>query len=504
MPQNRHRLLNFYASKSWAILPETLEEMRRIYVANLERRQSGEELDLEALAAKMGRPLDNTRTGKQRENGAAIIPVSGPIFRYANLFTEMSGATSIEILATDFQQALSDPSIERIIFDINSPGGEVDGTSEMAQHIVAARGLKPITAYASHLCASAAYWLASACDEIVCADTASLGSIGVACRVRLSKDNQSMDVISSQSPNKRLDPSTETGLMKIKAHVDSLAKVFIETVAKNRGMTPESVIEKGQGGSLLVGQDAVDAGLADRVGTLECIIAGTSSSSSQKLVAKSTNSGVESRTNPETKEGVNLMAEETDKTSATDKQSPVTDPPAKQADASEVEKLQALLAEAQQRETATAAKLSEVESDKAKLGEQVGKLETSVGALQRQARETRFKEMSKGWIGDPRHHVAMLENLSASEGGEESALFKGYVTQQKAAAEQVETSELLKEIGSSQAAEGSAEAEIEARAIKMSSESNGKMTRQQAYDQIYASDPALRARVDEESRRATN
>src|SRR5437773_11452752 len=107
---SKRRLLDFYASKSWAILETNLQEMYEIYKSALERKALDTEFNPEAVAAKIGRPLDNSRTVTVRD-GIAVLPVSGPIFRYANLFTEISGATSIEVLATDFQQALDDRAV---------------------------------------------------------------------------------------------------------------------------------------------------------------------------------------------------------------------------------------------------------------------------------------------------------------------------------------------------------------------------------------------------------
>ena len=69
-------------------------------------------------------------------------------------------------LAPNFTQALEDDSIQGIVLNIDSPGGQMNGTNELANMIFAARGTKPITAYVGGLGASGAYWIASAADEI--------------------------------------------------------------------------------------------------------------------------------------------------------------------------------------------------------------------------------------------------------------------------------------------------------------------------------------------------
>jgi ClpP class serine protease len=79
--------------------------------------------------------------------------------------------------------------------------------------------------------------------------------------------------VSSQSPHKALDASSEEGSSRLQVMVDSLSEVFIAKVAANRGVAPETVMQDfGQGG-VFVGQAAVTAGLADRVGSFEGLLA---------------------------------------------------------------------------------------------------------------------------------------------------------------------------------------------------------------------------------------
>lgn len=227
----------------------------------------------EAIAKEIGRDMKNIHTVSVR-SGVAVIPVKGPLFRYANLMTMICGATSYEILATDFHQALDDPNIKAIVLDIDSPGGEVNGCSELADMIFAARDKKPVIAYASGACCSGAYWIASACDEIKAADTAILGSIGVVSIYKNDSDKNSIEIVSSQSPNKRPDLKTDEGKAKIQSRIDELADVFICKVARNRNVSPQEVIENFGGGDVFVGANAVRIGLADSLSSFEGIITG--------------------------------------------------------------------------------------------------------------------------------------------------------------------------------------------------------------------------------------
>jgi signal peptide peptidase SppA len=257
------RAFNAICKRPWAITEEWLQTILTI--------AARENPSIQAVEAQLGKPLANTHAVTTRDS-VASIPVNGPIFRYADMFTQVSGATSIDTLATDLRSALDDPAINAIVLDIDSPGGEVNGTGEFADMVYQARGQKPIVAYVSDQGCSAAYWIASAADEVVVAETALVGSIGVVAAVPKAEDTGEIQFVSSQSPNKRVDPSTESGSAQIQAIVDDLAGVFVGGVARNRGVTADEVIEGfGQGG-VFVGQRAVDAGLADRVGSYETVM----------------------------------------------------------------------------------------------------------------------------------------------------------------------------------------------------------------------------------------
>lgn len=262
--------INWIVSRHWAMEEESIHTMLSI--------AARENPDVEAVAARLGRPLDNTRQVTLRD-GIATIPVAGPLFRYADFFTEISGATTYEQLATDFTAALDNAMVRAIVLAIDSPGGDANGVSQLAALFASARGVKPVVAFVGGTGASAAYWLASAADIVITSDTGILGSIGVRMAYRdtsaadQAKGVKTIELISSQSPNKRMDPTEDVGRAALQRVVDDLAAVFVESVATYRGVSPETVLaEFGQGG-VFVGRAAVDAGLADTVGTYESTVA---------------------------------------------------------------------------------------------------------------------------------------------------------------------------------------------------------------------------------------
>lgn len=231
-----------------------------------------ESAEIKALMARKGESAQGLNLVEKRD-GVAVLKIHGPIYHRASLMAELCDAPTAQVIRQEFESILNDPGVKAIVFDVDSPGGVVSGIAELGDAIHQARGRKPIVAYIGDLGASAAYWIASATDEVVAGKTASLGSIGVVAAFRKSREDNTVEFVSSKSPRKRMSPETESGRAGIQEHIDALAEVFIADVARNRGVDAETVESDFGRGGLLVGQSAVDAGLADRVGSLESLIA---------------------------------------------------------------------------------------------------------------------------------------------------------------------------------------------------------------------------------------
>lgn len=254
----------------WAITQEHLQVIASI--AEREHEWAG---NLEALEQKLGRPLANTHEVTVRD-GVAVIPIVGPMFRRANWFMKISGATSYETIAQDLRAAAESPYVHSIILNIDSPGGEVNGVSELSQQIYNLRETKKVIAYASGSMASAAYWLGSAADSIVASPTAMIGSIGAMMTLQIDAENpksKTYRFISSQSPNKNASPETDAGAREIQRVVDELAQVFVETVARNRGITTDSVLENYGKGAVFVGEQAKKRAMVDQIDIFENVLA---------------------------------------------------------------------------------------------------------------------------------------------------------------------------------------------------------------------------------------
>jgi ClpP class serine protease len=164
-------------ARPWAIDPESLAWAAVLDVLSL--RAAGDRLTDEEISARIAAAQNGPRAGGRRDRNVAVIPMYGVLSPKGDAFARSSGGTTAETLRDEFRAAVADPDIDGIVFDVDSPGGVVEGIGELADEIRGARGTKPIAAVANHMAASAAYWAIAGVDEIVATPSASVGSIGV-------------------------------------------------------------------------------------------------------------------------------------------------------------------------------------------------------------------------------------------------------------------------------------------------------------------------------------
>jgi signal peptide peptidase SppA len=259
----------------WAIEPAKLLEIQAIYATHLR----GDKIDIAAIEAKLGRPLDNSQQSYQIQDGVAILPVEGVIAKRANLFSQISGGASTDLLARDFKSALQDPAVHSIILAIDSPGGTVDGTITLAQLVAASS--KPVVALASGTMASAAYWIGSAANAVYITDaTTIVGSIGVvATHTDVSQAQASAGIKTTEiaaGKYKRIassyEPLSKEGRQTIQDQVDYTYALFVDAVAQHRGTSAKQVLAKMADGRIFIGQQALDAGLVDAITTQDALV----------------------------------------------------------------------------------------------------------------------------------------------------------------------------------------------------------------------------------------
>ena len=272
----------------WAIRPDRMEEIHAIYAA----RMRGDELDVAVIEARIGKPLNNPPAqGYEVRDGAALIPLQGVLGQRMNMMSNISGGTSTELFSRDVRQAAADPAVKSIILMVDSPGGTVAGTQTAVESVRAVRGVKPVATFVEGMMASAAAWIGTAADVVVMdSATAQAGSIGVvATHTDVSKQQEALGVKTTEivaGKYKRAASQygalTETGQQVIQDQVDYLYSLFVADVAENRGVSTDQVLSNMADGRMFIGQQAIDAGLVDRITSLETLISELNANADQQ------------------------------------------------------------------------------------------------------------------------------------------------------------------------------------------------------------------------------
>lgn len=162
---------------AWAIEPGMLREIQGIYAMHLR----GEKLDLDAIEARLGRPLAHEQQEYEvLPGGVALLKLSGVMAPKANLFMRVSGGISTRQATLQIESALADARVRSIVVAMDTPGGNVIGVPEFAQAIHDAGAIKPLVVHASEMLLSAGMWSGSGANAIfVSGSVVSVGSIGV-------------------------------------------------------------------------------------------------------------------------------------------------------------------------------------------------------------------------------------------------------------------------------------------------------------------------------------
>jgi signal peptide peptidase SppA len=279
MPRNPHtydHLAAFALEHPWALTAH----MRAIVANILARRLAGMDDDDEAIArAQQAR---ESRDITVRGGGlVAVIPLMGVVAPRMNMLSEISGGATFEGLTKQLQAAVADPDVKTIVFDVDSPGGNVAGVSEFAREVLRARAVKPIIAQANHLLASAAYWPMACATEIVATPSALVGSIGVYTlhddlTGALEQLGIKREVISA---GKYKAEAVSGGALsdEARAHmqhlIDGAYNRMVGDIAKGRGVSAAAVRSGYGEGRVLNAEDALAAGLIDRIATLDDTLA---------------------------------------------------------------------------------------------------------------------------------------------------------------------------------------------------------------------------------------
>ena len=186
------------------------------------------------------------------DDGVGIISLNGPMMRNPDLISRLLfDALDIEEAMDAVNEAAERDDVDAILLDIDSPGGTVNGTPELAQAVADASRGKYVYAYSGGQMCSAAYWIASQCDAIYASPSARIGSIGVILPYvddteALKNDGLKVEVFSAgkfKSMGTPGVPLTDEQRVLLQSDVEEIAKDFRSAVLARGRKIPDDAME---------------------------------------------------------------------------------------------------------------------------------------------------------------------------------------------------------------------------------------------------------------------
>lgn len=203
--------------------------------------------------------------------GLAVVRARGILGKNLGSMEMMCGGLDVDTLLNEIEGLLMAPEIGTVAMHLDSPGGAATGIPEAHQRLVRLRAQygKPLLAVVDGLCASAAMYLAAACDSIACTRTAQLGSIGAVTHLRFRVGMNAAEGLEVRTykygkfkdlgnPN-RLPTPEEDAIMQ--ERINTLGRMFESDMRSARPQMKDEVYDA----LVYFGEQAVALGLADEL-----------------------------------------------------------------------------------------------------------------------------------------------------------------------------------------------------------------------------------------------
>lgn len=263
-------LLRGILSKTWAID----ESFLQAHLPMISALINGQSIDTstiktssyEILAASGSK--SNSSFSNAEKGSIAVVDLQGPMMKH----DQACGPAGTATIAGWIKQADANPNIDGIVLKVDSPGGTVDGTEELARVIKATR--KPIVGFIDGMAASASYWAVSQCDEIIASGkTSTIGSIGVMSSFSdwkpvLEKNgvkfHEAYATLSTEK-NKPFRDAAQGDYTSLVAELDSINNIFHSTIRTARPGAKDAVYN----GAHYLSAEAKKLGLIDKIGTMD-------------------------------------------------------------------------------------------------------------------------------------------------------------------------------------------------------------------------------------------
>lgn len=252
--------------RPWALQTGVLAALN-----DLAARNAGGE-PLEVSVALLGLRGQDKPPRYTVDRGVAVLQLDGLVLPKPSLLSSLLGGIVSPAVSAELQRAAADRTVQGVVLAIDSPGGSVAGTAELAAELRRLSDSKPVAVVSDGQLSSAAYWIASAAGSVhVTGPTVSVGSIGVVATHRFAPSfavragGKTTEITAGRY--KRIAstaaPLTKDGEAYLQEQVDYVYRVFVQDVARYRGVSVQRVLDRMADGRTFIGQQAIDAGLAD-------------------------------------------------------------------------------------------------------------------------------------------------------------------------------------------------------------------------------------------------
>lgn len=239
--------------------------------------------DLLGILLAVGTAVAGLRVGARLADArfpdynVAEVAIDGPISRDGGQPGPVpgSGGVPADDVVEQVEAADEDEAVDALLVRLNTPGGEIVPSDDIRRAAAGFDG--PTVAYATDVCASGGYWIASGCDELWAREASLVGSIGVigsrpnaaelADRVGVSYERFAAGRF--KDAGNPLKEPTEADREYLQGIIDEFYADFVDRVAEGRDLEPEAVRETEA--RVFLGREAAERGLVDEIGAREAV-----------------------------------------------------------------------------------------------------------------------------------------------------------------------------------------------------------------------------------------
>lgn len=198
---------------------------------------------------------------------SAEITISGALVKELTFWAWIMGATTYAEISSAAEALAADDDVQDVVLRIGSGGGTVEGMIACSNALQALRDKGKLKAtYIDGVCGSAAYGLGAQAETMIALSAGEIvGSVGaMTYRVKYN-DMEELAIRGDNSQDKNADAFTESGYKVVKEEVNDFEDMYLNMVAKGRGVPVETVKANYGNGKIMSAQRALDCGMIDSI-----------------------------------------------------------------------------------------------------------------------------------------------------------------------------------------------------------------------------------------------